>query len=883
MSRIDTQDDRLVRGTEPFQPRTVATPARITPERKSALRELITSVGNTAGVVGQAVETQKRKSDKIEAEGHLASFNRLLESERAATEDPTKIEKYAEDHRDFLEVIPDTSPLRSRALKLPTVTDLGNHAEAQRKNVENQFKGVIRDTIIELRTTTFLPDDIKYITNREDSVALVRESIVESLDDTTLKAVNESPELAKELDRQAFATVENLYGEQIDAIASNRREAGHRNARSGVASLLRSGVDVLTESANNLSLVTGQNVEAEQVFILSEAADQILVDQSSNAITVEEALVESQNISDIAQTSGSKEATKVALELQDKIIRDYTLSSNREMRRSVDDMLASGKRSYADITSDANAIMIKQWEDATGLVADTNDITTLTAGSGPSAELANSLSLAYTQQEGEIAALAAETARSSKVTAKSGYERRLDAQAINAVRRGDGNAVTQFFTDHGIDHTSIPDPVKLFEAGIVDATSMFVPFSNRDRLSAPAQDAWVNGDTEERKWALGNILSYGEGSFTQTLKGMPDDQRYGMLALREAAATAGMYDIFLRDDPEEIAGAISDLQAAYDSGTRTAQVLSGEVGSSPISKVDVEGVSVLLRDSLEVHKEANLSSSVLNIIRSTLSQVDLVFTEDMSDKEKFNRVNSAIKASGKTIYFDGLSNAIEVIDDPQKAHPISRGVPSETLENDLQTVPGFELLLNKDTSPVDQALSFAGTATGLSGGTPLITSVIATDLGVNLTDPNNLVELAGALTSQELQQTEEAFSSPEFEKLFEAEEDEGNFLRLSIGMVGDQPYLIATGVINDTLRGGDDAIVLTEWDPAWSSAMGNTTEQVALNSAVGVAAANTSMYLADPNTLGGQGTRVFLKAYKGVREGISGKQLTPFLGIPELE
>jgi len=68
MSRIDTQNDRLVRGPDPFQVRTNIDPVRIAPARKDTIRNLISSVNQAVGAVAKGVDQSKKRAAKEQQE-----------------------------------------------------------------------------------------------------------------------------------------------------------------------------------------------------------------------------------------------------------------------------------------------------------------------------------------------------------------------------------------------------------------------------------------------------------------------------------------------------------------------------------------------------------------------------------------------------------------------------------------------------------------------------------------------------------------------------------------------------------------------------------------------------------------------------------------------
>lgn len=86
MSRISTQDDRLIRGPESFQIRTTVDPVRIAPAREDTISQLIQSVGVAAGAVAGVVEKKKRVEEEQASKLRAKEFNTAV-SELTRLED----------------------------------------------------------------------------------------------------------------------------------------------------------------------------------------------------------------------------------------------------------------------------------------------------------------------------------------------------------------------------------------------------------------------------------------------------------------------------------------------------------------------------------------------------------------------------------------------------------------------------------------------------------------------------------------------------------------------------------------------------------------------------------------------------------------------------
>lgn len=141
MSRINTQDDRLVRGPDAFQVRTNVESVRIAPARKDTIRQLISSVNQAAGAVAGVVETQNKQRNKIEKEDRAEQFNKaqsdlsLLQDK--LTNDPTfDSTEYITAYNSYLNVFGDETTegvtLRTKFASQPEVTSLLKSRDEER-------------------------------------------------------------------------------------------------------------------------------------------------------------------------------------------------------------------------------------------------------------------------------------------------------------------------------------------------------------------------------------------------------------------------------------------------------------------------------------------------------------------------------------------------------------------------------------------------------------------------------------------------------------------------------------------------------------------------------------------------------------------------------
>ena len=865
MSRLDTQQDRLTRGPDTGSARTfIAQPARFQADTRNRADQLIKAVGAAGGTVVGAVEEADKKEQKLRDDADRAAFNDVLRLNQEAVDDPTLIPEYAKQRQQLLDSLPPESALLSQAIKLPTTAQ---HTKAVEDNLTREHAGVIQKSVSDITAQTF--DTTTVYSNIHEARQDVFERTLEAMTPEHKALLDSNQALREDFIRQTYGFANSTYKAGIDARSQQELAVSNNNAFQGAAITLGvSGYDQAGDVVSSLSDKTGNTETVVETQLVGTIADRIITYNNNNSITEAEAYQQAQELNEYATSTGNVEAIKVSTALQNELIEDQTVTVSRQMARTTEIALADGDVSYSQMIADANILAVDAWKAITGLDADTASIKTLSEGSGPSATLAQSFSRSFAVVENNILRLESDNARRSQVNSKSAYAQRRDAQGYSSIKAGDAAGLEQAVRNYGTDPETIDPSMLSFKSGNLDGAAMAGSFSMVDKLSADANEAWVEGDTEAKKWALGNILAYGPETFTHTLRGMDDEDKYGLMSLRKAASAVDLEAVFKSGDPALIDETIQSLSAEYTSGRRTAKMLSGDVGSSPIAATDVEGVTKAYRKNLKVNKEARISDSLTNLIRSTLSQVDLVFSEDMSDKEKYERVSDAITASGKTIYFDGLANSLNVIDDPARAHPISRQVPSKTVANDLRTDLGsFQgLTFEQDQDAISNFFAITGEATGITRGTPLITRVIADDLNLSLTDGDSMSELAATLTAQVLLQSQGPVDVRPYVEMFESSEDDDNHLKLSIGMVGDQPYLIATGVVNGTLRGGDEALLLTEWDPIWASAMGRTVEQSVFQQGAIGAVNNTAVYLADPNGLGAQGIKAVSDAYKSIRD-----------------
>lgn len=355
MSRIQTQDDRLVRGPETPEGRTAISPARVTPQRKDGLSRLVASVGQAAGVVAGVVEQRNSQKAKIEREDRNEQFNRakselsLLQDK--LTNDPSfDPNDYITSYNSYLNVFGDETSegvtLRTQFASQPEVTALIKSRETE---VESSYQGALllsaEDQVINYDTE----ENRQRLSNLEAPMArdVVFNEMLETYSEEELK--NMSPETLsgiKSLAEDAITPSRELHKQRVKAA----RDTVTAYAKASIVSdQTTSGilnVERMLEYANTANISDQEAVnEFADSFIAnhSKALQSGSPEQINKAVTLlndfNESLTGFPDVQDLITSEISSNlrfhSEKVAVTMEDMAVQSFTELETKEEASSL--------------------------------------------------------------------------------------------------------------------------------------------------------------------------------------------------------------------------------------------------------------------------------------------------------------------------------------------------------------------------------------------------------------------------------------------------------------------------------------------------------------------------------------------------------------------
>lgn len=853
MSRLDTQGDRLVRGPGSFEQQRsfLVQPQQFAAGNGNNVSQIVAGIAQVAGQVTGIKEQARVKRDRVDAEKDLAIYNQVLEARNKAEGDPEKYGPEFARMYDYALSNVNTPEAKTQILRLDGDNTLDQYYANQRAKDDSVLLASMSNAFIEF-DATYDPTDTKYITlndtERYDTIYNETLSDLEAVNPNIVSRINEDEGFRNAFMKSVRAINSKYSASSSQHIANQTNERNNR-MRQGTVQQLLSSPDPLAffdSFAQGLSSATLNTLDAERQNLLSGALQSMQVDLARGATDMPETLQLLSKMQTVADTMGT-EGQAAILAAKDKILSEYAQETGRMIFRTQRESLGKGL-APSEVRAELNNLALAQWENATGLEAPADaDISSFDAGVGINLDLAQALNDQYQVSNRELTALENQIASASKVNAKSGFEAAREGQALFQIRGGNVSGVRQILINRGYNPEDIPDGLLSYQAGQADMIAL-AQYSNQDRLAQDIHSAFISEGVEGRKWAIGGLLAYNDATFRSTLRGMDPKATHAMIALREFASGQPVEEIFTSGTPEQIDEFFQEARAAYDSGTRDAEVL-GEVGSTPIDSKLQEQATTQVRKKFNIPDDAPLGSSLTNAI--ALSSSRIISTDvDMSEAEKAKAVRDHLTADGYTVYRDGLSGQWEAIKDDSKSHPLSRGVSAEALDYALTTDFGIARGARVGNDPVTDVFAIVGSTVGITGGTPLLSATIADYAQVSVDNPDELSDVVGVLTSRELANIETGLLPEAYAKLFK----DGD-LKLSVAMLGGKPMLVATGIINDIPYAGDDAIVLTDWVPGWASAVETTREDLVLVEKTSQTAANVAPFIVNLSKLSAKAAR----------------------------
>lgn len=857
MSRINRQDERLVRDVRPLeQQRSFLVQPRRFASAGSGLRGLGQAFEKVAKTVRSAEErVKKERKEKTDT----ATYNKLVEARNRANTDPaTYGDEYIEMYQSTLEGLEESDPLRTRVLGLDADNYVSSRIEAEEQTIRGQITTGLRKTFVEIGNTydsmteeerleyINLPATDRYKRLYNEYLDAVLEND-EDVHNSILKYPQLETLLSQEVDRrsQTFqsghdaalaAKAQIRFQDTVDGIVTEYETGGTWNEDQMQALATRNGipVEVVRKSVLDRTLMS-LRMDLEQGRLT-------LGDTSEKFLFLQEKAAEYGRDAEAAVTAAQNEFINIAM-------ADVRLDVEGRMEKSIAEDVPLDQ-----VLANANTYLLSVLGDVTDVEYGPDDsiLSAETKVGMPNAILAE-LRKNYKGVQDHVREVQRQRAARENLTIKSGYEQMKDASAIPAIRRGEWSRLQAEY--------SANTPLEAaFRAGLTDYVIMNGNFQLSPGYAEEVHTLLIEGGPGERAWALGAIGAYRAEEFRHSIRSLPPEQQEGLMAVHNVVM--GTRDISSAMETDEF---LQSVSAAYDSGSRLLDGVGG-VGSNPAPKALPKG----LPKKLGYSKKTEFSSDADIHIRLVMSQFDAL---NLSEDEVLEKTAAAIRKTGSTLFYNSLTGKVDVFDDvsTKKILPQSWGHSEKQLKHEFDfrsTLLGMDVIqapdFDENRNVVEETFrQFTG------NWTPILGSVIAEDLGREVSGPANaLLEVATDLFIENytgLPAGDESLTKF-YSNLFTSSKDSDSYLELGIGTEGGKAFLVATGVLNGRPLSGQNAVILTDWQPHWNQAIGKSKEQLERIETIERVTTGTALYFADPNTLGGASAKFLRDAAEASAE-----------------
>ncbi len=841
MSRINTQDDRLVRGPDSFQTRTAVDSVRIAPERKDTITQLISSVSQAAGAVAGVVDQQRNNEKSVRDEADRVSYNTLLELGRKAEEDPTLIPEYTKQRNELLNNLPKDSSIFSKVVNLPTKKE---YEKAVTDNLTAEHAGVIRKSVLDITANTF------DVNTQYPSVDEARQDIfnktLEAMTPAHKELLDTVPALREDFVRQTYGYADSTYKLGIDARSRQEVEISNNNTRIGVAITLRSGgVDNFDTLVDSLSNKTGEPTDVERTNLFASAGNQIKAELDGNILSVTDAISQSKSLRQVAIDSGDPNLLQMSSQLSSAVVDETAVDAGRKMLLEMEDSISLGRN--LDFIQDlANDLALSTYTEATGLPTnpDTDSIHTLSAGTGVDQDLAVALSAQVRSVEANLSRLQVTRDQTEPYDNMSSFTSNrgdtffsLQGQPSDPV--GFSSHLNQITDSENAAEISQMNPRdQIIHTGELDARFAGMNFRHSPDRADFLVDSAQNGGRKGIVYTASAVASLNikDDEFSYFVSDLPTDQANALRSLRDAARTMSEGGILnLTDD--NVDERVTILQNAYSEGLEQANLVLNSLGTVGDSNADTalsKDMDKAVRKSLGFGKNLQFSEDANAFLLEQTSAINLSTIGAELTPSQVADILVRDNMKNNSFYINKETGLLDVSRNNLGAAPEVFGFSTETMDRALSRSP--ETLWSASKNGALKLIEGVGrlspdqVATSIiAGGTPetprnvtrkegnaltdRVQSMVQIELGVGIpvfdSTVNDVPEAVMPLLLPKINSLlETPLTHQQVIDLFDANETDPAFLRLDIV----RGQLKARGKFGGFSRVGEDAINLMEWD-----------------------------------------------------------------------
>ncbi len=848
MSRIDTQSDRLGRVAQSLdQQRSFLVQPR-------SFQPAGPSLGGLAQALGMVSRTIRTTSDKTAAKRkektRRAEYNKLLEAKNRVNKYPSKYaDEYIEMYQSVLDGLEDSDPFKTEVLRLDADGFVKSRIEAEETTLRGQITTSMRKMFVEIGNTydSLPPDERLQYSTEPDTVRSTRlyneylDGIQEN-DQEVHDAILKYPQLEfllrQEVDRRSAG-----FQQEHDTMLKAQSNIRFQNTVEGIVTEYETVGTWDEGQMDALATRNGIPVETVRNAVLENTLTSMSIDMKQGRLTLGDVSSRFQFLQEKAEEYGTN-AEQLVYKAQGEFIslamQDVLNTSESKMYEDIQSGLP-----LDEVIKNSDRYLLSTLSDVTGVdYSEDDSILTADAQIGIPNVLLTKLRDMHKAVQSEVESVQRERNARRDTTIGSTYDQLVEGSALNGIRRGDWNDLRP---KYGGD----TDIQTAFNAGVMDNVSVSSMFPNSDGHAKNILEAFVEGGPGERAWSIGAISAFKEPTFRHSIRNLNVEDRIGLMLVYDKLQGVDLDSVDLSDDTF-----VQDLRTEFARGETVANSISGVGTSKATNKFNKK-----VLERLGVKDTDNVSENLKLELELAKSQIDDL---DLSDSDTAKALEMNMKTSGKTVFFDATKGLYDVFDDSSvvKNLPYSTGITREELLKDLDTSTGF---ISDSAYNLGKGVQAFGNTPGSSflTHTPILGSVIADDLGISFdSNKDAMLEVAARVAStkvpniQDMDTADDEVILEAYRKLFRNDSEQESFLRLDIGTDNGEAYIVAVGFINGHPYTGDDAILITKWNPEWNNVVGKSYESIQRAEKFEAAAVNTTLYFTNPNTLGGKAVRL---------------------------
>ena len=806
MSRLNTQDDRLVRGPTGFEAQRsfLTQPQRFAVGQGTRVDQVIAGIAQAAGTVTGIRENEQRRLDKIKAKTRDEEYANLIELETKAERDNSLIPELAERRQAARETYPEDARFSRIRTKEVAVEAFESRAVAA---IVNSVRGM---------EDTFNPEDQTYLTNEIDSKNKITDAILTSMPEGMQSDIEGSDILQSQLKLSVNAIYNKKYAPLIEERRTAVKAQNYERDLTGAAAITLSG-SITTEGLDtivqNLSDLNGTTPQKTQRDVLNQAIVKTQTDYQDGRISVSQAVGQIENLTkydnslDFAASVAQQRAA-----LTDEAIKTGRIRTSSAWSSVVASGIPPVNNANEDLTYEQalDDIYVSQLEQITGqdLPDDVRfaDLELSGFALDVQAGMLNDYNSAYSSL--------AQTPETLRVP--TNIQDYLDNTTISVFERGEAKILTDYASVVGADLTTLDGWATL---GRQEEQNIRTAGFGPDAYAETAKyyfSAFQNGTAEVRSVAAGYISSLRREELAAYTQGMSTEDRAQFIELNKQLTTLSEGPLSVEELDRVGEAAIQARFSAGDPGTyQFTDAEATQISSGIKSEYGLQGV---MSDTLKRGVGLYISA----IPTDTPDRVKKGIDEFLSNNIVYQDPSTGV-----------LRHAIR-----NSAHPMSDHSQSE-LNKDLNDLTPLD---NYTTRQVTQQhgsglRSYSITSTIKADPKPLLPQTIAEDLELGFT-PDHISQVwssllldskdPAALMMKQVAQDRgvQLDSVDRVSELFRAPTTAPNYLRLYVDPSENDgfPQMFVRGQINGYPFAGDQSVFIGNWNPGWNSMIGRTEE-----------------------------------------------------------